>query len=107
LFKQVETREKVRYLRDNKETIDKLIFDLQHLELHSSKSQSYYPQIESYASALDFVKVIASNESFQIQLEKFNNLSNAGRSYRELPHGMTDVVLAYVHDLKILASSES
>ena len=78
----VQTREKVRYLRTNKEMIDKLTFDLQQLELHSTRIESYQSSTEQYVSALAFVKVISYNEDYHSQLAQFNELFSSGKTYR-------------------------
>ena len=94
-------------MRSSKETIDTLIFEIHQLELHSNQEQSYYSSIELYASALDLVKVISLNDKYEDQIYQFDELIQKGRTYRELPHGVTDVILAYVHDLNIIIKAQS
>lgn len=49
---------------------------------------------------------MANGGDYQSQLNDFNELVRDGKTYRELPHGMTDVVLNYVYDLNIILSSQ-
>ena len=89
----------------NRENIDQLIFEIQPLEQHSNKNESYHESVKLYSSALAFAKVISQNDDYRYQLDQFHNLMDNGKDYRELPYGMTDIVLAYVHDLNIIIDS--
>ena len=105
---RTDKREKIVFLRKNRSTINGLIFELGQVNVQGTNSDlATAKAIYGYSNALAYCKVIASEQSLEKQVHECEGLLAEGRSYKELPKGVSELVLAYVHDANLVVKSHA